>query len=62
MLLRIFLGKVPIRSYIDFLYKKFSEDKFLLIIDNLESILSKEPLTTFIEDVPCKVLITSRWG
>ncbi len=56
------VGKVPIKSYIDFLYEKFSKDKFLLVIDNLETILSKEPLTTFIEDVPCKVLITSRWG
>jgi len=56
------IGKVPIESYIDFLYEKFSKDKFLLIIDNLESILSKEPLIKFIEDVPCKVLITSRWG
>ncbi len=56
------LGKVPIESYIDFLYEKFSKDKFLLMIDNLESILSKEPLIKFIEDVPCKVLITSRWG
>ena len=56
------IGKVPTESYIDFLYEIFSKDKFLLMIDNLESILSKEPLIKFIEDVPCKVLITSRWG
>ncbi len=55
-------GNVPIEHYINFLYEKFMKEKILLVIDNLESILSKEPLIKFIEDVPCKVLITSRIG
>jgi len=55
---------VPIEYYIRFLYKKLeeNENRFLLIIDNLESILGKEPLIKFIEDIPCKILITSRIG
>lgn len=55
---------VPTEYYIRYLYKKFEEheNRFLLIIDNLESILGKEPLIKFIEDFPCKILITSRIG
>lgn len=55
---------VPTEYYIKYLYKKFEEheNRFLLIIDNLESILGKEPLIKFIEDFPCKILITSRIG
>lgn len=57
-------GDVPVEYYIRYLYKNFKENekKFLLIIDNLESILGKEPIIKFIEDIPCKVLITSRIG
>ncbi len=53
---------VPIEYCVEFLYKRFREHKYLLIIDNLETILEKEHLIRFIEDVPCKVLITSRMG
>ena len=54
--------EVPIEYCIKFLYKRFQESKSLLIIDNLETILEQEPLIKFIEDVPSKVFITSRWG
>ena len=53
---------IPIEYCVEFLYKRFKEHNYLLIIDNLETILEKELLIKFIEDVPCKVLITSRMG
>lgn len=53
---------VPLEYCVKFLYRRFKDHKNLLIIDNLETILEKEPLIKFIEDIPCKVLITSRMG
>lgn len=53
---------IPLEYCVKFLYRRFKDHKNLLIIDNLETILEKEPLIKFIEDIPCKVLITSRMG
>jgi len=55
---------VPIEYCVRYLYKRFEEfdGEYLLIIDNLETILENEPLIRFIEDAPCKLLITSRIG
>jgi len=56
------LGKVPIDNYIEYIYSKFKNENYLLIIDNLESILDNSDLIEFIENIPSKVLITSRKG
>ncbi|HDZ18638.1 hypothetical protein LCGC14_1556540 [marine sediment metagenome] len=55
---------VPIEYCVRYVHKRFEEfdREYLLIIDNLETILENEPLIRFIEDAPCKLLITSRIG
>lgn len=57
-------GKVPKQSYREFLYQLFSVQPCLLIIDNLETIISDPDIIEFIKNVPrdSKVLITSRTG
>jgi len=56
--------KVPIESYKNLIYKIFSSQKCLLIIDNLETIIQNDILIDFIKDIPrpSQVLITSRRG
>lgn len=57
-------GKVPNESYREFLYNYFSIQQCLLVIDNLETIISEDDIIEFIKNVPrnSKVLITSRTG
>jgi LuxR family transcriptional regulator, glucitol operon activator len=57
-------AKVPFQSYADFLNDYFRNNKCLLIIDNLETILKDHTLIQFIEEIPrpSQVLITSRKG
>jgi len=57
-------GKVQLESFKTYLYKVFSSQKCLIVIDNLETILKDDVLVGFIKDIPrnSKVLITSRKG
>jgi LuxR family glucitol operon transcriptional activator len=55
---------VPFSSLEQHLYNILSSQKCMVIIDNLETILKDDALTTFIKDIPrpSQVLITSRKG
>ncbi len=56
--------KVPLESWVNYLNKIFSDQKCLLIIDNLETIYAEKEIINFIKKIPrpsC-VLITSRRG
>ncbi|PAV12485.1 hypothetical protein ASJ81_06270 [Methanosarcina spelaei] len=55
---------VPSEYYSNYLYSLFSSNKCLLIIDNLETIITDNNIIDFIKDVPrpSQVLITSRKG
>lgn len=57
-------ANVTLQSYADFLNDYFKNNKCLLIIDNLETILKDQALIQFIEEIPrpSQVLITSRKG
>ena len=55
------VGTIELKNY---LYQIFSDNKCLLIIDNLETILKNDALIDIIKDIPrpSQVLITSRKG
>ena len=57
-------ANAPTVSYRNLLYEYFSTYKCLIVIDNLETVISDSELVEFIKDVPrnSKVLITSRKG
>jgi GTPase SAR1 family protein len=56
------LGNSPEETYINYVLSYFENNNYLVIIDNLETILGNEPLIDFISKIPTKVLITSRKG
>ncbi|MFC1590408.1 NB-ARC domain-containing protein [Candidatus Omnitrophota bacterium] len=55
------VGSDTLKKY---LYKLFESQKYLVVIDNLETILRDKSLVNFIKDIPrpTKILITSRKG
>ena len=57
-------AKVPLVSYRNYLYKLFSSQKCLCIIDNLETIIRDDAVINFVKDIPrqSQVIITSRKG
>lgn len=54
----------PLDSYRNLLYEYFDDNKCLVVIDNLETVMSDSELVEFVKDIPrkTKVLITSRKG
>lgn len=57
-------AKSQVVSYRNFLYSRFSKERNLIIIDNLETIFYDNAIINFIKDIPrpSQVLITSRKG
>ena len=57
-------AKVPLVSYRNHLYKLFSSQKCLFIVDNLETIIKDDALINFVKDIPrpSQVITTSRKG
>lgn len=57
-------ASAPAESYKTYLNSLFSSQKCLLVIDNLETVLSDESVVSFVKEIPrpSMVLITSRRG
>jgi len=57
-------SKVGLDTLESYLYKLFKSQKYLVVIDNLETIIEDKSLVSFIKDIPrpTKILITSRKG
>ena len=57
-------SNVPTQYHKDRIYKIFKENRCLIVIDNLETILRDEGIINFIKNIPrpSQVLITSRKG